>query len=157
MSSSTPASGAGEGTTDPRIAGVLETCLYATDLDAAERFYAGALDLTVFAREPGRHVFFRCGHAMLLVFDPSRTLDAPGAVGGVPVPTHGTTGPGHICFRVPEADLARWRTRLNGAGIAIEAEIQWPRGGTSLYLRDPAGNSVELAPSRIWGLQDTAE
>lgn len=140
-----------------RVTGVLETCLYATDLDAAERFYAGTLGLTLFAREPGRHVFFRCGQAMLLVFDPARTLDAAGAVGGVAVPRHGTTGPGHICFRIPEADLAPWRTRLTQAGIAIEAEIQWPRGGTSLYLRDPAGNSVELAPSRIWGLQDTAD
>ena len=154
MSASAPDPASGARTTQPHLTGVLETCLYATDLEAAERFYAGTLGLTVFAREPGRHVFFRCGQTMLLVFDPARTLDAAGAVGGVPVPRHGTTGPGHICFRVPEADLAPWRTHLTRAGIAIEAEIQWPRGGTSLYLRDPAGNSVELAPSRIWGLPD---
>ena len=41
------------------ITGVLETCLYASDLAAAERFYGGALGLQVFAREEGRHVFFR--------------------------------------------------------------------------------------------------
>ena len=34
----------------------------------------------------------------------------------------------------------------------VEAEIHWPHGGASLYLRDPAGNSVELAPGRIWNL-----
>lgn len=137
------------------VGGVLETCLYATDLDAAERFYARVLGLEVFAREAGRHVFFRCGQGMLLLFHPGRTTTAAGKVGGVPVPTHGTTGAGHVCFRVDGQALPRWRTQLAEAGVAIEAEIRWPRGGSSLYVRDPAGNSVELAPASIWGLDDT--
>jgi hypothetical protein len=29
-----------------------------------------------------------------------------------------------------------------------------PRGGTSLSVRDPAGNCVELASPRLWGLAD---
>ena len=49
------------------ITAVLETCLYASDLEAAERFYGGVLGLAVFGREAGRHVFFRCGDA---VFEP---------------------------------------------------------------------------------------
>ena len=132
------------------IAGVLETCLYAGDLDAAERFYVGLLGLELFAREPGRHVFMRCGAGMLLVFDPARTSAAPGEVGGVAVPAHGAHGAGHVCFRIEAADLASWRERLERADVPIEAEIAWPRGGASLYLRDPAGNSVELAPAMIW-------
>ena len=68
------------------IAGVLETCLYAGDLAAAERFYVGVLGLEPFAREPGRHVFMRCGAGMLLVFDPARTSTQPGDVRGVLVP-----------------------------------------------------------------------
>jgi catechol 2,3-dioxygenase-like lactoylglutathione lyase family enzyme len=136
------------------IDAVLETCVYANDLDAAERFYAGVLGLTVFAREPERHVFFRCGSAMLLVFDPERTASSPGQVHGTPVPAHGAHGPGHVCFRIPPPELSRWRERFQREGIAIEAEIEWPRGGASLYVRDPAGNSVELAPARIWGLSD---
>ena len=47
-----------------------------------------------------------------------------------------------------------WRERITRAGLAIEAEIAWPRGGSSLYLRDPAGNSVELAPASIWSIPD---
>jgi len=133
------------------IAGVLETCLYAGDLDAAERFYVGLLRLEPFAHEPGRHVFMRCGAGMLLVFDPARTSTEPGAVRGVAVPAHGTRGAGHVCFRIEAAALPAWRARLERAGVAIEAEIAWPRGGTSLYVRDPAGNSVELAPALIWG------
>jgi catechol 2,3-dioxygenase-like lactoylglutathione lyase family enzyme len=136
------------------IAGVLETCLYASDLDAAERFYAGVFGLTVFAREPERHVFLRCGDAMLLVFDPERTTSSPGQVHGTPVPAHGAHGAGHVCFRIPPGELSQWRERFQRDGIAIEAEIEWPRGGASLYVRDPAGNSVELAPARIWGLAD---
>ena len=134
------------------IDAVLETCLYARDLDAMERFYAGVLELPVFAREPERHVFFRCGAGMLLVFDPERTASSAGQVGGVPVPSHGTHGAGHVCFRIADVELPRWRDRLRSEGITIEAEIEWPRGGASLYVRDPAGNSVELAPGRIWGL-----
>jgi len=136
------------------IDGVLETCLYADELEAAERFYAGVLGLPVLSREAGRHAFFRCGSAMLLVFDPSRTATAPGEVGGTPVPAHGTHGAGHVCFRVAAEELADWRDRLTRAGVAIEAEIAWPRGGTSLYVRDPAGNSVELAPASIWSIAD---
>ena len=136
------------------IHGVLETCLYAGDLAAAERFYAGVLELPVFARVAERHVFFRCGAGMLLVFDPQRTASAPGEVGGVSVPPHGAHGAGHVCFRIEAEALGAWRTRLERAGVAIEAEIAWPRGGSSLYVRDPAGNSVELAPASIWSTNE---
>ena len=133
------------------ITGVLETCLYADDLEAAERFYRDVLGLAAFAREAGRHVFFRCGAGVFLVFAPERTRHAPGLVNGVPVPAHGAHGPGHAAFAVGEAELPAWRARLASHGVTIEAEIEWPRGGHSLYVRDPAGNSVELAPARIWG------
>ena len=138
------------GETSTSIGGVLETCLYAGDLDAAERFYVALLGLELFTREPGRHVFMRCGAGMLLVFDPARTSTEPGEVRGVAVPAHGARGAGHVCFRIAADALGAWRERLERAGVAIEAEIAWPRGGTSIYVRDPAGNSVELAPELIW-------
>jgi catechol 2,3-dioxygenase-like lactoylglutathione lyase family enzyme len=40
--------------------------------------------------------------------------------------------------------------------ITIEAEVTWPNGGRSLYFRDPAGNSLEIASPSIWGLSDPA-
>lgn len=136
------------------IDGVLETCLYAADLTAAERFYAGLLGLEVHSRGGGRHVFFRCGPAMLLVFDPDRTSSIPMRVGESPVPAHGARGPGHVALAVREADLERWKRRLSEAGVAVESEVAWPGGGRSIYVRDPAGNSVELATRRIWGLAE---
>jgi catechol 2,3-dioxygenase-like lactoylglutathione lyase family enzyme len=39
-------------------------------------------------------------------------------------------------------------------GVPIELETDWPRGGKSLYFRDPAGNSVELITRGLWGLSD---
>lgn len=132
-----------------RPAALLETALYAADLDAAEAFYAGLLGLPVILRQPGRHVFFRIGAAVLLVFDPASTATAdPGA--HFPVPPHGAHGPGHICFAATRAEIAAWRDRFIAAGIGIEADFDWPNGARSLYIRDPAGNSVEFAEARLW-------
>ncbi|GIV98161.1 MAG: bleomycin resistance protein [Herpetosiphonaceae bacterium] len=137
-----------------RIAGVLETCLYASDLDAIEQFYTTVLGLEVFARVEGRHVFFRCGHGVFLVFNPDRTSNEQSWVAEVPVPLHGTYGPGHMAFAVADSEIPAWRRRLEQLGVTIEADIPWPRGGRSLYFRDPAGNSIELASPRIWGLSE---
>jgi catechol 2,3-dioxygenase-like lactoylglutathione lyase family enzyme len=134
--------------------GILETALYVRDLATAERFYTTVLRLDVIARAPGRHVFFRCGGGVLLVFNPDRTEAEETLVGGVSVPRHGARGPGHMAFAVREAEVEPWRARLQAAGVAIESEIRWPGGGHSLYFRDPAGNSVELATPRLWGLPE---
>src|SRR4051794_40415731 len=121
------------------IRAVIETSLYAEDLHAAETFYTQVLGLDVLGREEGRHVFFRVGPAsMLLVFDPRATI-----VGG-PMTSHGARGPGHVALGIAAASLEAWRERLGLYGVTIEKEIDWPRGGRSLYFRDPAGNSIEL-------------
>jgi non-canonical purine NTP pyrophosphatase (RdgB/HAM1 family) len=132
-------------------AGMLETVVYAEDLDAANAFYNGILELPVVTSEPGRHVFFRCGNGMLLVFNPQATAVPPGK-DPLPVPPHGAHGAGHACFRAGASEIAMWRERLTVAGVAIESEFEWPRGGRSIYVRDPAGNSIEFAEPRIWAL-----
>lgn len=133
------------------IARVLETALYAEDLAAANQFYGGVLGLERIAFVEGRHVFFRCGDGVLLIFDPRSTANIPTTVNGAPVPLHGASGVGHMAFAVADAELPAWRERLETSGIAIESDVTWPRGGRSLYVRDPAGNSVELASPRLWG------
>jgi catechol 2,3-dioxygenase-like lactoylglutathione lyase family enzyme len=134
--------------------GILETCVYARDLEAAERFYTAVLGLEVIARLAGRHVFFRCGRGVFLVFNPDKTEVESILAEGIVVPRHGARGSGHMAFAVRAADLEAWRARLKAAGVAIETEIRWPGGGQSLYLRDPAGNSIELATPRLWGLPE---
>ena len=48
-------------------------------------------------------------------------------------------------------DLGRLRDRLAAGGIAIESEVAWKSGATSIYLRDPEGHSVEFATPVMWG------
>ena len=131
---------------------ILETVLYADDIDAAERFYGEVLGLKVYWKVDGHTVMFSCGRQMLLVFNPDVT-EAQDGKSDPPVPPHGARGPGHVCFRATRAEIDQWRERLASKGIGIEAEFEWPRGGYSLYFRDPAGNSVEFAEPAIWGLQ----
>jgi catechol 2,3-dioxygenase-like lactoylglutathione lyase family enzyme len=132
-------------------AAILETVLYAADLDAAEAFYGGVLGLERITRAGNRHVFFRCGAQVLLVFNPAETV-TPAAGGALPVPPHGATGAGHLCFAASAEQIGRWRSHLTAAGVTIEADFEWPGGGRSIYFRDSAGNSLEFAEPRIWGL-----
>ncbi|MGI9411154.1 MAG: VOC family protein [Hyphomicrobiaceae bacterium] len=132
--------------------GILETVLYVDDLGAARKFYGDVLGLEPFVVVEGRHLFYRCGQQVFLIFNPEATrVPAEGAA--IVVPTHGAAGPGHICFRAEGAEIQRWRDKLERSGVEIEADFEWPQGGRSIYFRDPAGNSLEFAEPRIWGLE----
>jgi catechol 2,3-dioxygenase-like lactoylglutathione lyase family enzyme len=133
-------------------AGILETVLYATDLDAVEAFYRRVLGLEPFAKSQGRQVFYRCGNQVLLIFNPEATKVPPALDAKLPVPPHGARGEGHVCFRASADEVETWRRHLQGHGVAIEADFEWPGGGRSIYFRDPAGNCLEFAEPRIWGL-----
>ena len=56
----------------------------------------------------------------------------------------------HIAFGVGEEELAGWEARLRAHDIAIEGRTAWPRGGHSIYFRDPDGHLVELATHGLW-------
>ena len=127
---------------------ILETCLSAEDLAAADRFYSEVLGLERVASEIPRHVFFRCGDQMLLIFNPHRSSIAAGEI-----PPHGSFGQGHVAFAATDDELAAWKERLERSGTPIETIHDWPQGGRSIYFRDPAGNSLEFATPRIWGLE----
>jgi catechol 2,3-dioxygenase-like lactoylglutathione lyase family enzyme len=130
------------------IVRIVETAIYVNDLDRAEHSYVDVLGLEKASREDDRHLFFRVGDAMLLLFNPRETIK------GEVLPSHGTTGAGHFALGIETADLDAWRSRLQSHGVAIGQEVTWPRGGHSLYFRDPAGNAVELVTRGIWGLPD---
>jgi catechol 2,3-dioxygenase-like lactoylglutathione lyase family enzyme len=137
---------------DDMLEGMLETALYADDLDKAEAFYEGVLGLAKITRAANRHVFFRCGPGVLLIFNPQETTKSPEAR-ALQVPPHGTTGAGHACFRVSAENLDVIARQLKAANVEIESEVSWPQGGRSIYFRDPAGNSLECAEARIWGIE----
>ena len=82
---------------------------------------------------------------MLLVFDPVRASAA-----GRPVPSHGAVGSGHVAFSVEVGGIDAFADELQWRGVEIECEITWDEGGRSLYVRDPAGNSIELVEGEAW-------
>lgn len=125
---------------------ILETVLYAEDLDAAHRFYAGVLGLELLGDLSDLSAVFRVGPGqVLLVFDPRHSAPA-----GRSVPSHGAAGPGHIALRIPPEDLDGWTTRFRACGVPVEHTHDWDGRGRSVYVRDPAGNSVELITADIW-------
>jgi catechol 2,3-dioxygenase-like lactoylglutathione lyase family enzyme len=131
---------------------ILESALYVTDLDAAEAFYRDVLGLEKIVKVGGRHVLFRCGEGVLLLFNAEATRHAPPPDAKLPVPPHGTVGQGHLCFAATAEEIEGWGVALTRLGIAVEADFEWPQGGRSIYFRDPSGNSIEFAEPRIWGL-----
>ena len=130
-----------------KIQRILETALYVDDLHAAEAFYSGVLGLQVFTEDYPRHVFFRCGDGMLLLFDPKETLK------GNSLPPHGGHGSQHIAFSIPPAELDEWKLHLEKNGVEIQQEVHWPNGARSLYFHDPAGNELELTSPTLWNLE----
>jgi catechol 2,3-dioxygenase-like lactoylglutathione lyase family enzyme len=131
---------------DISVQHLVEAALYVDDLDRAEAFYRDVLGLELIGKEAGRHVFFRVGEGVLLIFNPEATGK------GGPFPSHGAKGPGHAALGISADSLGYWKSRLMERGVQIEKEATWPKGGRSLYFRDPAGNSVELVTPGCWGL-----
>jgi catechol 2,3-dioxygenase-like lactoylglutathione lyase family enzyme len=127
----------------PRIIGILETVLYVADIDRAERFYRDVMAMTQIGKDPGRHVFFRVGSGVLLLFHAEKTRQAG------TLPPHGADGEIHVCFTTSPDEYETWKQRIREHGITIEQETEWPRG-RSFYFRDPDGNLLELSNADIW-------
>lgn len=127
---------------------ILETIIYANDLEQAAWFYHEVLGLDMPRELSDLAALFRINdNHVLLVFDPT-VSDQPGRA----VPSHGARGPGHIAFRIQPETYHDWLAHLNRFGVAIEHEHQWqgPNPGRSIYFRDPTGNSIELITADIW-------
>jgi catechol 2,3-dioxygenase-like lactoylglutathione lyase family enzyme len=123
---------------------IYETILYAKDLQAAEQFYTDVLGLKI-VDQSDLYLAFECGKGVLLIFDPLKSSE-PGRL----VPSHGTNGAGHMAFAIDAKEIGFWLQRLQNKGVEIEKEVDWQNGGHSIYFRDPAGNSIELAPPNLW-------
>jgi len=131
--------------TGVRVLGVYETVLYAPDPAAAAQFYRDVLALEQLTDAGEQSAVFRLPDGgVLLVFNPHES-SRPGR----PVPSHGAAGPGHAAFRLEPGTYEAVLTALRDLGVEVEKEVEWERG-RSVYVRDPAGNSVELVEGDIW-------
>jgi catechol 2,3-dioxygenase-like lactoylglutathione lyase family enzyme len=130
---------------------VVETILYTDDLVRAVAFYRDVMGLMPMKGDADRFQAFDTGaQRVLLLFRRGGTLvPQPVATGGT-IPPHDGHGPHHIAFAIDAADYARWCARLREAGVAIESETHWERGGRSVYFRDPDQHLIELVTPGIW-------
>ena len=133
----------------PKVQGVLETAVYVEDLERSKDFYTSLFGWEVML-EDARFCAFRVsqGHVFLL-FRKSATLEPIAIAGGV-IPAHDGEGQLHVAFAIAAADLDSWEKHLGQKGIAIESRVTWPRGGRSIYFRDPDGHLLELATPGVW-------
>jgi catechol 2,3-dioxygenase-like lactoylglutathione lyase family enzyme len=135
----------------PSLTGVLETSLYVDDLDRASRFYEETFGLRRIESDDRFRAYSVGGRSVLLLFKrgaSNRVAELPeGKLG-----PHDGSGPVHLAFSISAEDLPAWEKLLVERGIAIETRIQWPRGGRSIYFRDPDNHSVELATPGLWSI-----
>jgi catechol 2,3-dioxygenase-like lactoylglutathione lyase family enzyme len=133
----------------PKLDRVLETALYVDDLERAARFYADVLGLHPLFADDRLRAFAVGGVSVLLLFRRGASLATTRMPGGT-IPPHDGSGPLHVAFGIASAELAAWEARLRARHIAIEGRSDWPRGGHSIYFRDPDGHLLELATPGLW-------
>ena len=134
----------------PRLSHLLETSIYVDDLDRAEGFYRRVLGLELFLRDDRMSALGLPGNAVLLLFTKGGSTRPTPTDGGDDIPPHDGGGAVHLCFAIPKGELESWEAHLRDEQVAVESRITWPRGGTSLYVRDPDGSLLELATPGLW-------
>jgi len=123
---------------------IKETCLYITNLDAAQHFYGEVLEMPIISKVEERHIFFRCGSSILLCFIPEVTQNETN------LPSHFARGKQHIAFEVPAKDYLKTKAEILKKGILLTHEQEWKKGLQSFYFEDPFGNVLEIVPIGIW-------
>ena len=133
----------------PPIDGLLETSLYARDLERTAAFYRDLFGFRALVESPRLIAFDIAARSVLLVFQAGSTeddvVDARGKI-----PGHDGRGRPHLALSIASENLDAWRMRLAECNVEVVGEYCWPRGGVSLYIRDPDDALVELATPGLW-------
>lgn len=133
----------------PPIGPVLETSLYVREPAPVRRFYEDVLGLEPMMQDE-RLTAYAAGQGSVLLLFRQGTTGQPAPTPGGVIPGHDGSGRLHFAFSVAADAFEAWRSTPGGHGVAIESEVSWPRGGRSLYFRDPEENLVELATPGLW-------
>jgi catechol 2,3-dioxygenase-like lactoylglutathione lyase family enzyme len=131
-----------------QIRGVLESSLYVTDLERSRDFYVRLFQFPIMHQDERFCALDVCGRQALLLFTKASSTPVP-TPGGT-IPGHGAQGSTHVAFAIGRDDLDPWERRLASDRIEIESRVEWPRGGKSIYFRDPDGHLIELAAPGLW-------
>ena len=135
----------------PQLTGIVETALYVDDLERARTFYQQLLGLSPLTSDARFVAFDVGGRSVLLLFRRGAKLETVHLPGGT-IPPHDGSGPVHVAFAIAAAELPAWEMRLGEHNVAIEGRTDWPRGGRSVYFRDPDGHLLELVTPGVWAI-----
>lgn len=136
-------------TNGPRLNRIIETALYVDDLDRARAFYETVFDLQPMLKTKTLYAYDIGGASVLLLFLRGASIQTQSSPRGS-IPPHDGAGALHIAFAIDAEALDAWEEKLARRGIPIEGRMNWERGATSLYLRDPDGHLLELATPGLW-------
>jgi catechol 2,3-dioxygenase-like lactoylglutathione lyase family enzyme len=128
----------------PQVEGVIETSLYVEDMPRAVRFYRDVLGFVPIEADERLTAMSVGGRQVLL-------LCKKGASRDYTVP-HDGSGELHVAFAISRDQFEAWEHRLTEHQVKIELHRNWPRGGCSLYFRDPDRHLVELATPGVWSI-----
>lgn len=131
------------------IRGILETSLYVADVQRSAAFYESLFGLTRMT-EDARFCALRVPtDQVLLLFKLGESAHPMPTSGGI-IPPHDGHGQLHLAFSCSHEELPDWEARVAAMNVTIESRVRWPRGGTSIYFRDPDGHLVEIATPGVW-------
>jgi catechol 2,3-dioxygenase-like lactoylglutathione lyase family enzyme len=129
----------------PKTDGIVESCLYVSDLPRSVRFYEETFGFRVISDLGERGCAMHAGpRQVLLLFKKgaSHTIQSP----------HDGDGELHIAFAISSAELGNWEAWLQTRGIPVEEKRTWELGGTSLYFRDPDRHLIEVVTPGVWSV-----
>jgi catechol 2,3-dioxygenase-like lactoylglutathione lyase family enzyme len=135
----------------PSVGGVLETALYVQDVGRAAEFYRNLFGFSLLFSDDRMAALGVAGRQVLLLFRKGASASPISTAGGT-IPPHDGQGSSHLAFAIRAEELGPWEQLLAERRIAIESVVTWPRGGRSLYFRDPDGHLVELATPGTWAV-----
>jgi len=134
----------------PSVNGVVETALYVSDLQRSSRFYQGLFGFRTLLEEERLRALHVAGGQVLLLFLAGGSVDPKEAPQGGMIPGHDARGRIHVGFAIAADEVEAWEGRLREFGVKVESRVRGPRGGMSLYFRDPDGHLVELLTPGVW-------
>jgi catechol 2,3-dioxygenase-like lactoylglutathione lyase family enzyme len=133
----------------PRISNLKETALYVDDVDRAVRFYRDVLGLPILVQDERFCALDVNSQNVLLLFlrgASNQTTTLPGGQ----IPPHDGDGSIHAGFAIEAAEIEAWEMHLAAHSVEVLSRMEWPRGGRSLYFRDPDGHLIELLTPGVW-------
>jgi catechol 2,3-dioxygenase-like lactoylglutathione lyase family enzyme len=133
----------------PPLGRLLESSIYVDPLGRAVEFYERLFGFEKLFADDRFCAFNVSGQQALLLFQKGATTKPIAIPGGI-IPPHDGHGQTHFAFTIPAGSDSEWLEHLKANGVGIESRVEWPRGGCSLYFRDPDGHLLELITPGCW-------